>query len=89
VQRFTGTMKTYLSRILKPEEENLWGLVLRRVEFAYNVSVHSSSVLAPFEMLFGYRPDYPLDIILDPHTILERNEAERLPCFPKFKKVQR
>jgi transposase InsO family protein len=40
VERFNGTMKTYLSRLLKPEEENQWDMVLNRIEFAYNVFVH-------------------------------------------------
>jgi transposase InsO family protein len=51
VERFNGTMKTYLSRVLKPEEKNLWDMVLRKVDFACNVSVHSSTLLSPFEML--------------------------------------
>jgi len=46
-------MKTYLSRLLKPEEENQWDMVLNRIEFAYNVSVHGSTLVSPFEMLYG------------------------------------
>ena len=67
-------LENYLSRSLKPEEEILWDLVLRRVEFAYNVYVYSSTLL---EMLLRYCPEYFLDIIFDPHTILEWDEAER------------
>ena len=63
-ERFNDTMKTYLSRILKSEEMNHWDMVLTRNEFSCNVSVHGSTLLSPFEMLDGYRPDYPLDIIL-------------------------
>jgi len=52
IERFNGTMKTYLSRLLKPEEENQWDMVLNRIEFAYNVSVHGSTLLSPFKMLY-------------------------------------
>ena len=88
VERFNGTMKTYLSRLLKPEEENQWDMVLNRIEFAYNVSVHGSTLLSPFEMLYGYRPEYPLDIILDPNTILEWDDSERLRAFQISKKYR-
>ena len=36
VEGFNGTIKTYLSRLLKPEEENQWDMVVNRIEFAYN-----------------------------------------------------
>ena len=38
VERFNETLKKYLTGVLNPVEENLWDMVLRRVEFAYNVS---------------------------------------------------
>ena len=31
--------------------------------------------------MFGYRSEYPLDIILDPPAILERDEGGRLRAF--------
>jgi len=89
IERFNGTMKkTYLSRLLKHEEENQWDMVLNRIEFAYNVSVHGSTLLSPFEMLYGYRPEYPLDIILDSNTILEWDDSERLRAFQISKKYR-
>ena len=78
MERFNGTMKMSLSQVLQPEEENLWNMALRRVDFAYNVSVHCSMLLSPFQMLFGYHPEYPLDIIIDPQTFLEGDEVEKL-----------
>lgn len=40
-------------------------MALDKLECAYNVSFHGSTLLSPFEILYGYRPQYPLDIILD------------------------
>jgi len=71
---------------LEPEEENQWNMVLNRIEFAYNVSVHGSTLLSPFEMLYGYRPECPLDVILDRNTILEWEDSERLRTFQISKK---
>ena len=52
MERFNGTLKISISRILKIEEENLWDLLLRTVELAYNVSIHISTVLSAFKMQF-------------------------------------
>ena len=61
-------------------------MVLRRVGFFYNVSVHISTLLSSFEMLFVEHPEHPLDMILDPQTILEFDEVERLRTFQISKK---
>jgi hypothetical protein len=58
-------------------------MVFDRVELADNVSIHG---LTPFEMLHGYGPEYPLDIILDPKTILDWDDSERFRAFQISKK---
>jgi len=75
-------MKTYLCRLLKAEEENQWDMELNRIGFAYNVSVHGSTLLSPFEMLYGYRPEY------SPNTILECDDPERLRALQISKKYR-
>ena len=45
-------------------------MVLKRVEFDYNVSVHGSIVRSPCQMLYGHRPDCLLKL----KTILEGDE---------------
>ena len=57
-------------------------MVLNRIEFAYNVSVHGST------LLYRYRPEYPLDIILDPNTIFEWDDSEGLRVFQISKKYR-
>jgi hypothetical protein len=40
------------------------------VEFAYNRAVHSTSQLCPFEVVYGFKPITPLDLL--PLPIQER-----------------
>ena len=51
--------------------ENLgnWDLLLPRAEFAYNSSINRSTDKSPFEIVHGYKPRKPLDLIpLSIHT---------------------
>jgi hypothetical protein len=63
-------------------------MVLNRIEIAYNVSVHGSTLLSPFEMLYGYRPEHSLDIMLDRNTILDWDDSEKLRAFQISKKYR-
>jgi hypothetical protein len=42
-----------------------WDDCLRLAEYAYNLSVHHSTKLAPFVLALGYPPSVPLDLIAD------------------------
>jgi len=47
-------------------EENLktWDLVLPTVEFACNSSVNRTIRMSPFEVVHGYQPRQPIDLVL-------------------------
>lgn len=51
LDRFNRTMKAYLSKTLKAEEESCSDTVLDRVQFAYNVSVDGSTLVSPIELV--------------------------------------
>ena len=52
-----------LLRSLVGENTTNWDLLLPRAEFAYNNSVNRSTGKSPFEIVHGYKPRKPLDLI--------------------------
>ena len=50
------------------------GRLFADVEFAYNRAVHSITQLCPFEMVYGFKPITPLDLL--PLTLHERVNME-------------
>ena len=58
-----------LLRCLVGEHTGNWDLILPRAEFAYNSSVNRSTGLSPFEIVQGYKPNQPVNLIpLPVHT---------------------
>jgi len=51
-----------------------WEECLPHVEFAYNRAVHSTTELCPFEVVYGFKPITPLDLL--PLPIHERVNME-------------
>ena len=43
-----------------------WEECLPHVEFAYNRTVHSTTKFSPFEIVYGFNPLTPLDLLLLP-----------------------
>ena len=52
-----------LLRCLIGEHTGNWDLLLPRAEFAYNSSVNRTTGKSPFEVVCGYKPNRPLDLI--------------------------
>ncbi|KAK1616575.1 hypothetical protein QYE76_022092 [Lolium multiflorum] len=66
-----------LSQLLRSMiKKNLkeWEECLPHVEFAYNRAVHSTTELCPFEVVYGFKPITPLDLL--PLPIHERVNME-------------
>ena len=84
VERFNGTLTNYLGRMLTPEKENLWDMEVRRLQFGYNSSVHSAlRGVSPHALVYGYQPEMPLDVILDPMVVMEWTDEEVLGMFQR------
>ena len=55
------------------------------MEFAYNKVVHSTTQLCPFEVVYGFKPITPLDLL--PLPIQERNNMEASKRADFVKKI--
>jgi transposase InsO family protein len=56
------TLSTMLRTILKTNLK-LWEECLLHIEFAYNRSVHSTMKVSPFQIVYGFNPRAPIDLL--------------------------
>ena len=63
------TLSALLRTMIK-KNLRVWEECLPHVEFAYNRAVHSTTQLCPFEVVYGFKPITPLDLL--PLPIQER-----------------
>ncbi|KAF7834890.1 putative gag-pol polyprotein [Senna tora] len=56
------TLTTLLRAIIQKNLKN-WVNCLPHIEFAYNRAVHSSTSFSPFEIVYGFNPLTPLDML--------------------------
>ena len=60
VERFNATFVTQLAK-LTDQESNNWDEYLYPIVFAYNIGVHSTTNITPFELTFGRKANLPID----------------------------
>lgn len=56
------TLSTWLHVIIRGNLKE-WGECLPHVEFSYNHSIHSATKFSHFEIIYGFNPSTPLDLI--------------------------
>ncbi|CAA7034297.1 unnamed protein product [Microthlaspi erraticum] len=78
------TLGTLLRVLLKKNLKN-WDDCLPHIEFAYNHSVHSASKFSPFEIVYGFKPLSPLDLM--PLPLSERLSADGQKRAEMVKKI--
>ncbi|KAK7379835.1 hypothetical protein VNO78_34255 [Psophocarpus tetragonolobus] len=70
------TLGTLLRTVLKKNLKS-WETCLPHVEFAYNRVVHSTTNCFPFEIVYGFNPLTPLDLLSMPNiSMFKHNEAQ-------------
>jgi len=62
------SLSTMLRAILKGNHKS-WDEYLPHIEFAYNRVVHKTTQLSPFEVVYGFNPLTPKDLIPLPNSI--------------------
>ncbi|KAA3487321.1 Transposon Ty3-I Gag-Pol polyprotein [Gossypium australe] len=67
-----------------------WEKCLPHIEFAYNRSVHTATKHSPFEVVYGFNPLTPLDLLPLPNNQLIHSDARKKVDFVKrlHQKVQ-
>jgi len=70
------TLSTMLRAVLK-KNIKLWEECLPHVEFAYNRSIHSTTKMCPFEVVYGFLPRAPIDIMPLPSSEKLNFDAHR------------
>ena len=68
-QTLSSLLRAVMSKNLKS-----WDTCLPIVEFAYNRSVHGATKLSPFEVVYGFNPCVPINLV--PIPIDERTSMD-------------
>ena len=78
-----------LLRCLIREHPGLWDVILPTIEFAYNNSVNKSTGKKPFEIVHGYKPRTPIDLLSTSslHRVSESTESFAQHMYDLHKQV--
>jgi translation initiation factor IF-1 len=74
------TLSTMLRAVLK-DNLRLWEECLPHIEFAYNTSIHSTTKLSPFMVVYGFNPRAPIDLLPLPTSEIVNFDATQCPEF--------
>jgi hypothetical protein len=74
------TLRTMLRAVLK-KNLNMWEECLPHVEFAYNRATHSTTKVSPFQVVYGFNPRAPIDILPLPTSERIHDDAKERAEF--------
>jgi hypothetical protein len=71
------TLSTMLRAVLK-DNLRLWEECLPHIEFAHNISIHSTTKLSLFMVVYNFNPCAPIDLLpLSPSEIVNLDARQR------------
>ncbi|CAL0335816.1 unnamed protein product [Lupinus luteus] len=77
------TLTTLLRAIIKKNIKS-WEECLPHVEFAYNRATHSTTRMSPFEIVYGFQPLTPLDLLPVPNSsVLQHKDGKSKADYVK------
>jgi hypothetical protein len=68
------TLSTMLWAVLK-KNLKFWEECLPHIEFAYNRSLHSTTKMSPFQIVYGFVPRAPIDLLTLPSSVQNNFDA--------------
>ena len=71
------TLSTMLRGVLK-NNKKMWEECLPHIEFAYNRSLHSTTKMCPFEIMYGFLPRAPIDLLPLPSSEKVKFDAKHM-----------
>ncbi|WVZ89614.1 hypothetical protein U9M48_035993 [Paspalum notatum var. saurae] len=74
------TFSTMLRAVLK-KNLKMWEECLPHVEFAYNRAVHSTTKVSPFQVVYGFNPHAPIDLLPLPSSERVHHDAKEHADF--------
>ena len=74
------TLSTMLRAILK-QNLKMWEECLPHMEFAYNRAEHSTTKVSPFQVVYGFNPHAPIDLLSLPTTERVHSHAKERADF--------
>jgi hypothetical protein len=74
------TLSTMLRAVLKTNLK-LWEECLPHIEFAYNRSTHSTTKISPFQLVYGFNPRAPIDLLPLPSSEMTCFDASQRSAF--------
>jgi len=68
------------------ENYNFWDEYLPHLEFAYNRVVHKTTNISPFEVVYGFNPHTPLDLLPppNPHEFVHKEGVTKAEFVKKI-----
>jgi hypothetical protein len=86
-ERLNKTMVDMISLCTNDDQDD-WDELLPLLCFAYNTSVHASTAVTPFEVIYAHRANFPIDVVLSPDsTSLEADLDYVKSLQDKFKDI--
>ena len=68
------TFSTMLRAVLK-KNLKVWEDCLPHIEFSYNCAIHFTTKVIPFQVVYGFNPHAPIDLLPLPQSIQLNSDA--------------
>jgi len=79
------SLSTMLKAVMRGSHKS-WDAYLPHIEFAYNKVVHKNTNISPFEVVYGFNPLTPLDLLPlpNPQTYVHKEGATKAEFVKKM-----